>query len=159
MSVEELAAGIHQRNVLANRESTLDACWPIAKLVERYGINLDLSNFSDQRGIVFQDLLSRSVAVYQAQFKSSFLLVEQEAFTDVMILASGKMTLGWAAKAQIKESDGAFTVAPKQLRLLPDAFSFNIPCPHMSEYGGIYSDDDEGWICFGCDELILSVTV
>ena len=58
------------------------------------------------------------------------------------------MNSGWIEFSKLENLDDRFLAEIKSLSPMPDIFSFDQKCPHLTEYGGYY--DGEYWNCFGC---------
>ena len=158
MNQEELARELHVRAVDQGRHEPLAFYEVMARTIFRYDIDLTLDCFKNLRGVVLQDARNRSVGLYQVISMGGTIRSAVPVYTDVVVLVEDSVILGWVLARDVAEvNESSFVVSSKTVNRMPKDFDFAQDCPHMSVHGGIWSDTDSGWSCFGCGKLLAGI--
>lgn len=156
MNLVELAHAIRTRSLAASQPDITGLETVVATVVRGYSTKIKMESFAGEHFTIW-DEQNRSVGFYPVETKAGHLWCHRPAFSDVLLLVSDEMVLGWVGTDQIVASEGEFTVPAQQLRKMPDTFDFCLPCPHLSVFGGWRISDESSWECYGCGELIAQV--
>lgn len=126
----------------------------ISSFVNKYGLEIKVDDFCNE-GIVLTDQGGHKVAPGYGELHGK-MVHTGAPYADIMVigLADG-MLLGWI-RADLMVNLGEYHMAPmKSLNKLPDTFNFVEECPHLSVYGGVYTEESKGWECLGCGKVIV----
>ena len=154
LTTEQLTQELFRRALITSSGITREFCESLANLILRYDLKLTMDSFTSD-GVVLTDADGRSVGVYQSVVQNGYMRSDKEPYTDIIIIESSGIFLGWLQADRVQVSDGGFAVGVKSLMKIPnDVFQFAQPCPHLSEYGGMWLEDETAWECFGCGKTI-----
>lgn len=126
----------------------------IEAFVNRFALELSVDDFCNE-GIVLKDQAEHKVAPAYAEIQGK-MLHTGAPYADIMVFGVQEGTLiGWV-RADLMINLGSYHMVPlKSLNPLPDQFLFVEQCPHLSVYGGVYTEESKGWECLGCAKVIV----
>lgn len=126
----------------------------VESFLNRYALSLHVDDFCNE-GIVLKDQAEHTVAPAFGEIHGK-MLHTAEPYADIMVFGvQGGALIGWI-RSDLMVNLGAYHMVPlKSLNPLPDQFMFVEQCPHLSVYGGVYTEDSKGWECLGCGKVIV----
>lgn len=119
-----------------------------------FGKTVNLDELCNE-GVVLTDRGGRKVAPSYGVIRGEMIHTGQPYAEIMVIILDGGVLAGWVRSETMMFAEDRYLVPVKALNPIPDAFDFVQPCPHMSVYGGIYTDDRPGWECLGCGQTII----
>lgn len=148
-----LASEIQRRSQISTELAELNV-----GLVENYGLNLTVDNFSYNLFLMY-DASGRSVSVVKSEVREGKVHTAQPR-TDILVFATGTppVIIGWTTKDRLQDAEDRFIVSTKSLFPMPNTFNFAVPCPHMEIYGGFWNEEERAWECYGCGRVIARTT-
>lgn len=123
----------------------------IAELLSRYNIQPSVKNI-DQFGFRFEDLKGRSVRLRVGEWRDRTVHIQQPE-ADVVIVSVSGIISGWIETAKLEDLQDRRIVELKSLNPMPDIFSFDQTCSHLSDWGGFFEGDY--WQCANCNRRLI----
>jgi hypothetical protein len=126
----------------------------VGAFVNKYAINLSVDDFCNE-GVVLKDRSGHKVAPAYGEIHGK-MIHTGKPYAEIMVLGIGEgVLIGWI-RADLMVDVGSYFMAPmKGLNKLPDSFNFVEECPHLSVYGGVYTEGSKGWECLNCGKVIV----
>lgn len=154
MVTEELSLKLWRKAVKRNPGTSVDEHVPVARLVERYQLELTMNNFAYSNGPTFTDMAGQTVAVYQVQSNGTNMTSHMCPRSEILVVADQKLTLGWVSRSQINDFEAGFSCHVTAVRDMPAEFWFKTPCLHLAAHAGVWRESAQAWECFGCGEML-----
>lgn len=126
----------------------------VGAFLNRFGTTVTLDELCNE-GVVLRDRGGRTVAPGYGVIREQMIHTGQPYAEIMVIVLDGGVLAGWVRAEAMLPAEDRFLVPVKALNPMPDTLDFVQPCPHMSVYGGIYTDDRAGWECLGCGQTII----
>lgn len=126
----------------------------VGAFLNRFGTTVSVDQLCNE-GVVLSDLSGRKVAPAYGVIREQMIHTGQPYAEIMVIVLDGGVIAGWVRAESLMFAEDRYIVPVKALNPVPDTFDFAQPCPHMSVYGGIYTDDMPGWQCLGCGQTII----
>lgn len=123
----------------------------IADILERYEIKPTVKNL-DTQGFKFFDLKNRVVRALVGEWRGDYIHVPVTD-ADTVIISTGGIIAGWIETSKLENLEDRFLIDIKSLFPMPNEFSFDQQCAHLSVHGGIY--EGEYWLCLGCSKHLV----
>jgi hypothetical protein len=106
-------------------------------------------------GLMVRDRNNRTVGVAYGEIREGMIHTTQP-YAEIMVIGlKNGILAGWVHRDSMIDAGDRSMVPVKSLNKMPDILNFASDCPHMSVYGGYYDDDEENWICFGCNKVLV----
>lgn len=123
----------------------------IVKISETYNLEPTVRNF-DGLGFLFRDLRGRTARVCEASYRGSSLHVKQPK-TEIAIIALDGIVAGWIETDKLEDLEDRLIVNQSSLNKMPEIFSFDQECAHLTVHGGFY--EGKYWTCIGCERQLV----
>lgn len=126
----------------------------VGSFVNKYAINISVDDFCNE-GVVLKDLNGRTVAPAYGVVHGK-MIHTGKPYAEIMVIGTDNgVLLGWV-RADLMVDVGAYHMVPVNgLNKLPDSMRFLEECPHLSVYGGIYTEQSKGWECLNCQKVLV----
>ena len=126
----------------------------IGSFVDRYSLDVTVDDFCPE-GIVLTDTGGHRVAPVYGEIRGN-MIHTRSPYADIMVIGlDGGILAGWVRSDSMIDMVDRHMVPVKSLNKMPTDFNFIQECPHMSVFGGVHSEDSNGWECLGCGIIIV----
>jgi hypothetical protein len=126
----------------------------IAAFVNAYATTVSVDDLCNE-GIVLTDLGGHKVAPAYGEVRAAVIHTGKPYAEIMVIYLKGGIPAGWVRSESMMDASDRWMVPVTALNRMPDSFNFVQECPHMSVYGGVYTEDRDGWECLGCSKTII----
>lgn len=126
----------------------------IGSFVDRYAVNVSVDDFCNE-GIVLTDISGHKVAPVYGEIRGN-MIHTGSPYADIMVIGlEGGVLAGWVRSDSMIDLVDRHMVPVNSLNKMPSTFNFIQECPHLSVFGGVHSEDSEGWECLGCGIVVV----